>query len=119
MHSRFPAILLPVVPLAAAVLAVTTGCRTLPPSKPQALWTPEETHGALVFQQKCSKCHYPTSTRSLKGPGLQAITKVGPYVEPPSDDYLEQLIEHGRQQMPAAQLTPTQLHDLLAYLHTL
>ena len=52
------------------------GCRSLPPSKPEALWTMEEARGAQVYHQKCAKCHYPTTTKGLKGPGLQAITKV-------------------------------------------
>jgi len=31
---------------------VLPGCRSLPPSKPEAMWTTEEARGAQVFQQK-------------------------------------------------------------------
>jgi len=81
----------------------------------------EEARGAQVFHQNCAKCHYPTSTRGMKGPGLQAITKVKamPSGAPPTDERLTTLILHGRQMMPATQLTDEQLSDLLAYLHSL
>ncbi len=97
------------------------GCRSLPPSKPEALWSPEEARGAQVFQAYCAKCHYPTSTRGSKGPGLQAITKVKsmPSGTPPTDDRLTALILHGRGMMPASAVTDDQLQDLLAYLHSL
>jgi mono/diheme cytochrome c family protein len=96
-------------------------CRSLPPSKPASEWTPEEARGAQVFQAKCARCHYPTSTRGLHGPGLQAITKVKamPSGAPPTDERLTEVILHGRQMMPATPLDDEQLRDLLVYLHTL
>jgi mono/diheme cytochrome c family protein len=97
------------------------GCRSLPPSKPEAQWTAEEARGARVFHLKCARCHNPTTTHPLKGPGLQALTKVNamPSGAPPTDERMTQVIEHGRLDMPATQLSDDQLHDLLAYLHTL
>jgi mono/diheme cytochrome c family protein len=97
------------------------GCRSLPPSKPEALWTMEEARGAQVFGQKCAKCHHPTNTHPLNGPGLQAITKIKamPSGAPPTDERLTEVILHGRNNMPATNLTDEQLSDLLAYLHTL
>lgn len=97
------------------------GCRSLPPSKPEAQWTAEEARGAEVFRQSCARCHYPTTTRGMKGPGLQAITKVKamPSGAPPTEERLMQVILHGRSMMPATQLTGDQLSDLLAYLHSL
>jgi mono/diheme cytochrome c family protein len=105
----------------ASCMFAAAGCRSLPPSKPAALWTPEEARGAEVFQAYCAKCHYPTSTRGSKGPGLQAITKVKamPSGAPPTDERLSAAILHGRGMMPATQLTDDQLQDLLAYLHSL
>ena len=81
----------------------------------------EEARGAQVFHQKCAKCHYPTTTRPLNGPGLQAITKVRamPSGAPPTDERLTYVILHGRNMMPATQLTDDQLSYLLAYLRTL
>jgi mono/diheme cytochrome c family protein len=111
-----------VLPICAAGLAVgLAGCRPLPPSKPESQFTVEEARGAQVYRQKCAKCHYPTTTHPLNGPGLQALTKVKamPSGAPPTDERMTQVILHGRSMMPATQLTDDQLSDLLAYLHTL
>jgi len=104
----------------AGVLAAA-GCRSLPASKPEALWTVEEARGAQVYREKCARCHHPTTTRPLNGPGLQALTKVRamPSGAPPTDERLTQVILHGRNNMPATPLTDGQLSDLLAYLRTL
>ena len=100
---------------------ILAGCRPLPPSKPEAMWTTEEARGAQVFQLKCARCHYPTTTHSLHGPGLQALTKekAMPSGMPPTDERMTQVILQGRQMMPATPLTDAELSDLLAYLHTL
>jgi mono/diheme cytochrome c family protein len=115
------AVLTPTLTLAAALAAALGGCRALPASKPEALWTMEEARGAQVFHLKCAKCHHPTTTRPLNGPGLQALTKIRsmPSGAPPTDERLTQVILHGRLNMPATQLNDDQLSDLLAYLHTL
>lgn len=108
------------IALAAGAFALA-GCRSLPPSKPESLWTPEEARGAQVYRVKCGKCHRPNDTRPLNGPGLQAITKVKamPSGTPPSDERMTYVILHGRNMMPGTQLTDDQLSDLLAYLRTL
>jgi mono/diheme cytochrome c family protein len=115
------AVLTPALALAAVIVTALGGCRSLPPSKPEALWTIEEARGAQVFHQKCARCHYPTTTRPLNGPGLQALTKIRsmPSGAPPTDERLTQVIQRGRLNMPATQLNDDQLNDLLAYLHTL
>lgn len=115
MHTRTIVVFVSV----AALLIL--GCRPLPPSKPEAEWTAQEGRGAQVFKQFCARCHYPTNTHSLHGPGLQAITKVQsmPSGAPPTDDRLSAVILRGRNMMPSTQLTDDQLNDLLAYLHTL
>ena len=107
--------------VAVAGVIELAGCRSLPPSKPEALWSPQEARGAQVYQAYCLKCHYPTSTRGNKGPGLQAITKVKamPSGAPPTDERLTVTIVRGRGMMPATQLTDDQLQDLLVYLHSL
>jgi mono/diheme cytochrome c family protein len=114
------------LPFAASIallagIAALAGCRSLPASKPEALWTAEEARGASVFHQKCARCHYPTTTHPLNGPGLQALTKVKsmPSGAPPTNERMTSVILHGRNMMPATQLTDQQLSDLLAYLHTL
>jgi mono/diheme cytochrome c family protein len=97
------------------------GCKPLPPSKPASEWTPEEARGARVFQRYCARCHYPTTTAGMYGPGLQAITKVKamPSGAPPTDERLTALIVRGRGQMPPTRLDEPDLQDLLAYLHSL
>ena len=98
-----------------------SGCRSLPPSKPASEWTPQEARGAAVYQAKCARCHSPTTTHPLHGPGLQALTKLKamPSGAPPTDERLTAVILDGRGMMPATLLTDAQLKDLLAYLHTL
>src|SRR5580704_6838698 len=97
------------------------GCRKLPPSMPSSEWTPQEARGGSVFQTKCARCHYPTTTAPLHGPGLQAITKLKamPSGAPPTDERLTATILDGRGMMPPARVNDEQLADLLAYLHTL
>ncbi len=120
MRTRFlPALALPV--MAVAFAAVSTGCRSHPPSKPSSEWTAQEARGAAVYQAKCARCHYPTNTHPLHGPGLQAITKIRamPSGAPPTDERLTNVIIHGRGMMPGTPLDDPQLDDLLAYLNTL
>jgi mono/diheme cytochrome c family protein len=108
--------------LCAAGLAVgVAGCRSLPPSKPESQWTEQEARGAAVYRVKCARCHYPTTTHPLNGPGLQALTKIKamPSGAPPTDERLAQVIVQGRQMMPGTALTDDQMQNLLAYLHTL
>lgn len=106
---------------AAGIAGFFSGCKSLPPSKPSSEWTAQEARGAAVYQAACARCHYPTTTAGLHGPGLQAITKVKamPSGAPPTDERLTDLILHGRGMMPATRLDDQQLQDLLAYLHTL
>jgi mono/diheme cytochrome c family protein len=119
MRFRLFASLLAVV--AAGGLFLAAGCKSLPPSKPESEWTPQEARGAAVYRTACLRCHYPTSTRGGKGPGLQAITKIKamPSGAPPTDERLTDVIIHGRNMMPPTQLSDEQLRDLLAYIHTL
>ena len=120
MRIRFLSLFFTLFACAASAI-VTTGCKSLPPSKPSSEWTPQEARGAAVFQQACAKCHYPTSTHGLHGPGLQAITKIKamPSGAPPTDDRLTAVILHGHGTMPGTSMDDQQLHDLLAYMHSL
>jgi mono/diheme cytochrome c family protein len=120
-HSHAGLLIVLTFTIALAETLAVAGCRSLPASKPEALWTIEEARGAQVFHQKCARCHNPTTTHPLNGPGLQAITKIKamPSGAPPTDERLTQVILHGRNNMPSTQLTDDQLSDLLAYLRTL
>ena len=117
MRNRSLAVIAAAVSLAVGL----TACRSLPPSKPESLWSIEEARGAQVFHQNCAKCHYPTTTNGLHGPGLQALTKLKsmPSGAPPTDERLARVILNGHALMPATPLNEDQLSDLLAYLHSL
>lgn len=121
MRTRTILAYLSIVAALAVVAAVAVGCRSLPASKPESEFTAQEARGQQVYKEYCAKCHYPTNTRSLHGPGLQAITKVKamPSGAPPTDERLTSVIVRGRNMMPATQLSDDQLNDLLAYLKTL
>ncbi len=99
----------------------TAGCKSLPPSKPAAQFTAQEARGAQVFQAYCAECHYPTSTKGKKGPGLQALTKLKsmPSGAPPTDERMTAVIRYGHGMMPAQPVGGADLQTLLAYLHTL
>ena len=105
----------------ALALGSLAGCKPLPPSKSPALFTPEEAQGAQVFHTYCARCHYPTTTHGLKGPGLQALTKVKemPSGAPPSDERILFTIQHGHGMMHPVPVPDEDLTALLAYLHTL
>ena len=102
-------------------ITVMSGCRSLPPSKPESQFTEQEARGQQVYKANCARCHYPTNTHALHGPGLQAITKIKamPSGAPPTDERLSSVSLRGRNMMPATQLSDDQLNDLLAYLKTL
>jgi len=108
----------------AMALLVTVGCRApLPPSKPLAELTPQESSGYRVYQSHCARCHYANSEDGFHGPGLQGLYKK-PYLSsgaPANDDRVSSAILQGRGMMPGFRnsLDDQQLADLIAYLHTL
>ena len=106
-----------------ATAVLLAGCHHLPPSKPLNELTPTELRGYTVFQQQCAQCHNANSEKPLHGPGLQGTFKK-PYLPsgaPANDDRVRAAILDGRNMMPAYTnvLSDQQMHDLLAYLHTL
>jgi mono/diheme cytochrome c family protein len=86
--------------------------------------TAQQAAGRRIYQDRCERCHEPYSTRDKKGPGLEGLFK-HPYLSvsglPANDERVLDIISHGRKDMPgyAQVLTPQQMADLLAYLHTL
>ena len=95
----------------------------MPPSKPLNELTPQELSGHDVFAAHCTRCHYATSERGLRGPGLEGVfrQKYLPSGTAANDDRVRSIILHGRGMMPAmsGHLDGQQLDDLMAYLHTL
>lgn len=107
----------------AAVVLLFTGCHHAPKSKPLSELTPIEMQGHAVFQSHCAVCHHPNSEQKLVGPGLLGLFQK-PYLPsgaPATDARVRSTVLHGKNVMPpfANVLSDQQLHDLLAYLHTI
>jgi len=84
---------------------------------------PQQAAGRQVFDRHCGMCHEPYSSKSRRGPSLQAMFKK-PYMvsgTPANDERVSEVVMLGRSKMPAFNrvLTQQQVEDLLAYLHTL
>ena len=117
-----PAIQLPMLAGATALLLLT-GCHHTLKSKPLSQLTPTEMQGHAVFQSHCAVCHHPNSEQKLIGPGLLGMFQK-PYLPsgaPATDARVRFTILRGKNVMPpfANVLDEQQIHDLLAYLHTL
>lgn len=80
--------------------------------------------GRKIYDNYCDRCHEPYSTSGKQGPGLQGVFRQQ-YLPmsglPANDERVTEIILYGRSKMPAygQTLSPQQVKDLLAYLHTL
>src|ERR1700683_3048557 len=85
---------------------------------------PRQSAGRKIYDSHCDRCHEAYSTRGKKGPGLKGIFQQK-YLSlsglPANDERVTDIIRLGRNQMPAytQTLSPQDIQDLLAYLHTL
>jgi len=85
---------------------------------------PQQVAGRRVYDSNCDRCHEPYSTRGKKGPGLKGMFQ-HKYLSlsglPANDERVLDIIRLGRNEMPSYsdKLTPQEMQDLLAYLHTL
>jgi cytochrome c len=80
--------------------------------------------GKAIFQQKCSICHFDTSTAKKIGPGLKGIGKRGTFTvnkNKVTDETLTKWIESGDSLMPPFKdvLEEKQIKDVVAYVRTL
>ena len=84
---------------------------------------PQQARGRRVFNLYCAVCHKPYSSSPLKGPGLKGLfsKEYLPSGLTPTDEHVEDVIVRGRKMMPAlgSSLRPSQIEDVIAYLHTL
>lgn len=112
----------PVVALAACLMI---GCapNRAGESDAQLGLNAEQSAGRAIFNERCASCHYPYSSDSLHGPGLDHLFRKQflPSGLPANDRFVTQTILSGRGMMPAegATLSDEQLRELIAYLHTL
>lgn len=85
---------------------------------------PQQSAGRKIYDNYCDRCHRAYSTDGKKGPGLKGVFQ-HPYLPlsglPANDERVSDIIRLGRKEMPAYSqtLSPQDLQDLLAYLHTL
>jgi mono/diheme cytochrome c family protein len=108
--------------LVSALPALLLGCRSLPPPTPLNRLNRQQASGHSVFQAHCAQCHYDRISGSLHGPSMLGVFKQ-PYLPsgaPANDERVTATILHGRTLMPGQPgMDSEDLHDLLAYLHTL
>jgi mono/diheme cytochrome c family protein len=86
--------------------------------------TPQQADGRHIYDQYCDRCHAPYSSRGRQGPSLQGVFRkqyLSASSLPANDDRVRDIIMLGRNKMDGFGdiLTPEQVNDLLAYLHTL
>jgi mono/diheme cytochrome c family protein len=83
----------------------------------------QQAAGRHLYQQSCAPCHDTHSVPGQNGPHLKGLLKKQflPSGLPANERFVRQTILNGRNMMPAVgvSLTPQELDDLLAYLHTL
>lgn len=110
--------------LAVAVLAAT-GCDIERRKSDAELGlNPQQSAGRKIYDAECDRCHEPYSTRGKKGPGLKGVFQ-HKYLSlsglPANDERVSDIVRLGRHEMPAysQKLSPQDIQDLLAYLHTL
>ena len=84
----------------------------------------QQSSGRKLYDSHCDRCHEPYSTRGKKGPGLKGVFQ-NKYLSlsglPANDERVSDIIRLGRNEMPAfgQTLSPQDVQDLLAYMHTL
>jgi hypothetical protein len=85
---------------------------------------PQQIAGRKIYDSNCDRCHEPYSTKGKKGPGLKGIFQ-SKYLSvsglPANDERVTDIIRLGRKEMPgySEKLSPQDIENLLAYLHTL
>jgi mono/diheme cytochrome c family protein len=86
--------------------------------------TSQQAAGRRVYDSTCDRCHDPYSSRDKKGPSLQGVFRK-PYLAksglPANDQRVSEIVRSGRGMMEGfgQTLTPQEIDDLLAYMHTL
>jgi mono/diheme cytochrome c family protein len=84
----------------------------------------QQSIGRRIYDSQCDRCHEPYSSRGKKGPSLQGVFQ-HKYLSlsglPANDERVTDIIRLGRNEMPgySQTLSPQDIQDLLAYLHTL
>ena len=85
---------------------------------------PQQATGRHIYDQYCDRCHAACSARNRQGPSLKGMYSHQYLPQsgmPANDDRVLDIIRLGRNKMQGfgQDLTPQQMDDLMAYLHTL
>jgi cytochrome c5 len=109
--------------LAAVLLVLAAGCGKDPEkmSDGELGLNAQQAHGRRVYNLYCRSCHPAYSSHGSKGPGLKGLYRK-PYFPSgltATDEHAIQSIVQGRGMMPRIDLSPQDLQDLIAYMHTL
>jgi len=85
---------------------------------------PQQIAGRRLYDNYCDRCHAPYSSRGRQGPGMKGVFQrqfLPMSGMPANDDRVSDIVRLGRNKMPGygQVLSPQQISDLLAYLHTL
>lgn len=109
---------------AALVVSFLSGCQAQRRKSDAELGlNPQQAAGRRVFDYNCARCHEAYSSGGLQGPSLEHMFKKQylPSGLPANDARVTEVIQYGKSKMPSFGnvLTPQQIKDLLAYLHTL
>jgi cytochrome c len=115
--------LLVLMGLALAIAAAQAPAPPAPKAAASAYSAAEITSGAKIYAKQCEVCHFSTSKAKKIGPGLANIYRSGKYAngKKVDDASMREWIEVGGKDMPGFRelLKPSEVRDLLAYLHTL
>ncbi len=107
------------------ILIFLLGCNAEPRRSDAELGlNPQQAAGRRVYDQYCDRCHEPYSSRGKQGSSMKGAFKkqfLPLSGLPANDDRVGDIIRLGRAKMPGygQVLTPQQIEDLLAYMHTL
>jgi mono/diheme cytochrome c family protein len=108
----------------AVLLAVLAGCQVERRKSDAELGlNSTQSTGRAIYDRQCGGCHEAYSSRGLNGPSLQGMFR-HPYMKngmPANDERVRDIVVLGRAMMPGygRVLSPQQVDELMAYLHTL
>ncbi|HXE91836.1 MAG TPA: cytochrome c [Terriglobales bacterium] len=113
------------LPLLALLLWSLAGCQkdTRRKSDAELGLTPQQARGRRIYDAHCLVCHEAYSKDEQRGPTLMGMYKKRQLASgaPANDERVRDAIVMGRAKMPGYGnlLTPQQVDDLIAYMHTL
>lgn len=85
--------------------------------------SPQTAAGQMIFNERCSICHYDQSAAQKLGPGLKGIYARGRFADGKKvdDASMAGWIEKGGKDMPGLKdtLKPAEIRTLISYLKTL